>query len=244
MNRVVSREEWNRARLALREEEQAHAKRSEELTEARRELPWVKVEKRYEFDTEHGRRTLADLFEGRSQLLAYNVMFGPTYEAACPGCSNVADHLDATLVHLNHRDVTLICFSRAPHEKLQAYKRRMGWKFPYVSTAGSSFPFDFELALRPEQVAGSEEIQGLVRSPPDWLSDWSRDVGTELEQGLAENPSWIAFAREGDDVYQTYFCPAPDRDRVTTYYHLLLDMAPKGRGEEFRAWRKDEYDPE
>ena len=242
MNRVVSREDWNAARMELRQQEEAHAKQSQEIAERRAKLPWFRVDREYAFDTESGRRTLAELFEGRSQLLAYNIMFGLDYEAACPGCSNLADHLDATLVHLNHRDVTLICFSRAPIEKLRAYKQRMGWKFPYVSTAGTDFPFDFELALRPAQVARSAEIQGMVNSPPDWLADWATDVGTDLEHGLAENPSWIAFALEDGAVYQTYFRPAPDRDLVTTYYHLLLDMTPKGRGEDFRAWRKDEYD--
>src|SRR5215218_2494856 len=142
-HKVGTREEWQAARDELLERENELAQRSEELAQQRRELPWVPVEKEYSFETEDGKKTLPELFDGRSQLLAYNIMFGPDYTGACPGCSNLADNLDGGLVHLNHRDVTLLCFSRAPNDKLQAYKRRMGWKFPYVSTHGSEFSFDF-----------------------------------------------------------------------------------------------------
>jgi predicted dithiol-disulfide oxidoreductase (DUF899 family) len=138
-HQVGTREEWEAAREELLKRENEHAERSEELARQRRELPWVPVEKEYSFETEEGTKTLAELFDGRSQLLAYNIMFGPDYEAACPGCSNLADHLGGGLVHLNHRDVTFPCFSRAPLEKLQAYKQRMGWKFPWVSTTRASF---------------------------------------------------------------------------------------------------------
>ena len=126
-HKTATREEWQAARNALLERENELAERSKDLADERRELPWVKVEKEYSFATEEGTKTLAELFDGRSQLLAYNIMFGPSYSGACPGCSNLADHLDSALVHLNHRDVTLMCFSRAPIEKLQAYKQRMGW---------------------------------------------------------------------------------------------------------------------
>jgi predicted dithiol-disulfide oxidoreductase (DUF899 family) len=164
----------------------------------------VPVEKEYTFETDEGKKTLAELFDGRSQLLAYNLMFGPDCTVgACPGCSNLGDHLDAALVHLNHRDVTLLGFSRAPLPKLQAYKQRMGWKFPYVSTYGSDFPFDFDLALTEQQMA---EID---------------------DNGV---------------VHHTYPRMAPDRDFVVPYYHLLLDRTPKGRVDDFRAWRHDEYD--
>jgi predicted dithiol-disulfide oxidoreductase (DUF899 family) len=240
-HKVGTREEWREARNELLERENEHAERSEELARLRRELPWVPVEKEYAFDTEDGKKTLAELFDGRSQLLAYNIMFGPSYEGACPGCSNLADHLDASLVHLNYRDVTLLCFSRAPLEKLQAYKRRMGWQFRWVSTYESDFPFDFELAITEEQAADIEEIQTLLKEPPDWLQDWSKQVGTELEKGLRENPSWIAFALEEGVVYHTYTRSAPDRDFVVPYYSLLLDRTPNGRIEEFRAYRRDEY---
>src|SRR5213083_3232065 len=132
---IGNREEWQAARDELAKLEAEQAERNEEIKSKRRDLPWVPVEKTYEFDTEDGKKTLAELFDGRSQLLAYNIMYGPDYAVgACPGCSNLGDELDATRVHLNHRDVTLICFSRAPIDRLAAYKRRMGWSFPYVST--------------------------------------------------------------------------------------------------------------
>src|SRR6266513_746890 len=157
-HKVGTREEWQAARDELAKLEAEHAKRNAEIKGKRLELPWVPVEKEYEFDTEDGRKTLAELFEGRSQLLAYNIMFGPDYEVgACPGCTNLGDGLDGSLVHLNHRDVTLICFSRAPIDRLIAYKERMGWHFPYVSTNGTGFPFDFGLALTPEQAQGIPE---------------------------------------------------------------------------------------
>jgi predicted dithiol-disulfide oxidoreductase (DUF899 family) len=241
-HKVGTREDWLAARNALLERENEHAERSEELARERQELPWVPVEKEYTFATDEGTKTLAELFDGRSQLLAYNIMFGPTYEAACPGCSNLADHLDAALVHLNNRDITLLCFSRAPLEKLQPYKQRMGWTFPWVSTNESDFPFDFELALTEEQAAGIEEIQTMLKDPPDWLQEWSDSVGTELEYGLRENPSWIAFALEDGVVYHTYFRAAPDRDFVVPYYMQLIDRTPKGRSDDMRAWRHDEYE--
>jgi predicted dithiol-disulfide oxidoreductase (DUF899 family) len=152
---------------------------------------------------------LAALFDERSQLLAYNIMFRPEYTGACPGCSNLADHLDAGVVHL----VTLFCISRPPLEKLQAYKRRMGWKFPWVSSYGR----------------------------PDWLQGWAESVGTNLEAGLAEGPGWMAFALEDGVVYHTSSRLAPDRDFVVPYYHQRLDRTPKRQVDEFRAWRHDEY---
>jgi predicted dithiol-disulfide oxidoreductase (DUF899 family) len=241
-HKVATREEWLTARNELLEQEQEHAARSEELAKRRLELPWVRVDKEYTFETDDGPKTLAELFDGRSQLLAYNIMFGPEYTGACPGCSNLADHLDGGLVHLDHRDVTLICFSRAPLEKLQAYKRRMGWTFPWISTYGSDFPFDFDLAFTRERLSGIEEVQTMLEEPPDWLRDWAKDVGTDLETGMAENPSWIAFAVEDGVVYHTYTRMAPDRDLVVPYYHQLLDLTPKGRVDEFRAVRHDEYE--
>src|SRR3954463_16678911 len=137
-----TREEWQAARDELAKLEAEHAELGQRVTEQRRRLPWVPVEKEYVFQTEAGPRTLADLFDGRSQLLAYNIMFGPDYElGACPGCSNLVDHLDVAALHLGHRDVTLIAFSRAPIDRLVAYGRRMGWQLPYVSTYGTDFPF-------------------------------------------------------------------------------------------------------
>jgi predicted dithiol-disulfide oxidoreductase (DUF899 family) len=240
-HKVGTREEWKAARDELLERENEHAERSEKLMKQRQELPWVPVEKEYTFDTDAGPKTLADLFDGRSQLLAYNIMFGPSYEGACPGCSNLADHLDSALVHMNNRDVTLMAFSRAPKEKLRAYKQRMGWEFPYVSTHGTDFAFDYELAITPEQVAETDELQETLKDPPDWLQDWSKAVGSDLEQAMTENPTWIAFAREDGAVYHTYTRMAPDRDFVVPYYYQLLDRTPMGRSDDFRAFRKDEY---
>src|SRR6476659_4321408 len=182
---IGTREEWQAARDELAKLEAEQAERNAEIKSRRLQLPWVPVEKEYEFDTDEGKKTLAELFDGRSQLLAYNIMFGPDYQVgACPGCSNLGDELDATRVHLNHRDVTLICFSRAPIERLAAYKQRMSWEFPYVSTYGSDFPFDFQLALTPEQAAQVPEITEMLANPPAFLQEWSKQVGAKLEDGL------------------------------------------------------------
>jgi predicted dithiol-disulfide oxidoreductase (DUF899 family) len=238
---IGTREDWQKAREELAKLEAEHAELGRKVVEQRRQLPWVPVEKEYEFDTEDGKKTLADLFEGRSQLLAYNIMYGPDYEVgACPGCSNLGDELDATRVHLAHRDVTLICFSRAPIDRLVAYKQRMGWQFPYVSTNGTDFPFDFGLALTPEQAQEIPEVQEILANPPEWLQDWGRQVGAKLEDGLRENPSFIAFTRDNGTVYHTYTVSAPD-PFVQPYNAFLLERTPKSPPEEPRAWRKDEY---
>jgi predicted dithiol-disulfide oxidoreductase (DUF899 family) len=238
---VATREEWDAARAELAKLESEQAELAKKVTERRRELPWVPVEKEYEFDTQDGKKTLAELFEGRSQLLAYNIMYGPDYEVgACPGCSNLGDELSATRVHLNHHDVTLICFSRAPIDRLTAYKERMGWEFPYVSTNGTDFPFDFNLALTPEQAQEIPEVTEMLANPPEWLEEWSRQVGAKLEDGLREAPSFIAFARDNGTIYHTYTVQAPD-PFVAPYHAFLLDRTPKPGSEEPRAWRKDEY---
>jgi len=236
-----TREEWRAARAELAKLESEQAARAGEITRKRREIPWVPVEKEYEFDTEEGKKTLAELFDGRSQLLAYNVMFGPDYaNGACPGCTSLADELSGGLVHLNHRDVTLICFSRAPIERLTAYKQRMGWQFPYVSTYNTDFAFDFGLALTPEQAQQIPEVKEMLADPPGWLEEWSDQVGAKLEDGMRENPSWIAFARDNGTVYHTYTVSAPD-PFVAPYYTFLLERTPKAQPAEPRAWRKDEY---
>jgi predicted dithiol-disulfide oxidoreductase (DUF899 family) len=236
-----TREEWQAARAELAKLEAEHAELERKITEQRRQLPWVKVEKEYEFDTEDGKKSLADLFEGRSQLLAYNIMYGPDYSVgACPGCTSLGDEFDGPRVHLNHRDVTLICFSRAPIDRLVAYKRRMGWQFPYVSTYGSDFPFDFGLALTPEQAREIRQIQEMISNPPEFLQDWSRQVGAKLEDGLREAPSFIAFARENGSVYHTYTVTAPD-PFVAPYHSFLEQRTPKGGGDETSVRRKDEY---
>src|ERR1043166_1323994 len=240
-HKTGTREEWQAARDELAKLEAEQADRHQEIKSKRLELPWVPVEKEYEFDTEEGKKSLADLFEGRSQLLAYNVMYGPDYKnGACPGCTSLADELSGGLVHLNHRDVTLICFSRAPIEWLTAYKKRMGWEFPYVSTYNTDFAFDFGLALTKEQAQEIPEVKEMLADPPGWLEEWAEQVGAKLEDGLREAPSWIAFARENGTVYHTYTVSAPD-PFVAPYHAFLLERTPKAQPEENRAWRKDEY---
>jgi predicted dithiol-disulfide oxidoreductase (DUF899 family) len=240
-HKTGTRAEWQAARDELAKLEGEQAQLNEKVKQQRRELPWVPVEKEYELDTEDGKKTLAELFDGRSQLLAYNVMFGPDYEnGACPGCTSLADELSGGLVHLNHRDVTLICFSRAPIERLTAYKKRMGWEFPYVSTYNSDFPFDFGLALTEEQAQKVPEVKEMIENPPEFLEKWSKQVGAELKDGLREAPSWIAFARDNGTVYHTYTVTAPD-PFVAPYFSFLLERTPIAPSEEFLAWRKDEY---
>ena len=240
-HKIANHEEWKEARDELAKLEAEQATRNEEIKRKRFELPWVPVEKSYEFDTEDGTKTLDELFDGRSQLLAYNIMFGPDYTlGACPGCTSLADGLDGSLVHLNHRDVTLLCFSRAPIGRLAAYKQRMGWQFPYVSTYNTDFAFDFGLALTEEQAQRVPEITEMIESPPEWLQEWSAQIGAELKDGLRENPSWIAFARENDAVYHTYTVSAPD-PFVAPYFNFLLERTPRPQPAEPRSWRKDEY---
>ena len=240
-HKIATREEWQTARDELARLEAEHAELGGKIAAKRRDLPWVPVQKNYQFGTAEGTKTLAELFDGRSQLLAYNIMFGPDFEVgACPGCSNLGDELDATRLHLNHRDVTLICFSRAPIDRLTAYKERMGWTFPYVSTYGSDFPFDFGLAMTPEQAEQIPEVRLMVDNPPGWLQEWSQQVGANLEDGLRENPSFIAFVREDGAVFHTYTVSAPD-PFVAPYHSFLLDRTPRPGPEEPRAWRKDEY---
>jgi predicted dithiol-disulfide oxidoreductase (DUF899 family) len=240
-HKTGTREEWQAARDELAKLEAEQARQNEEVRKKRLDLPWVPVEKEYELDTEAGKKSLAELFDGRSQLLAYNVMFGPDYtHGACPGCTSLADGLNGSLVHLNHRDVTLLCFSRAPIDRLTAYKERMGWEFPYVSTYNSDFAFDFGLALTEERALDVPEIKELVDDPPEWLREWSGQIGAELKDGLRENPSWIAFARENGTVYHTYTVSAPD-PFVAPYFNFLLERTPRPEPPEPRAWRKDEY---
>jgi predicted dithiol-disulfide oxidoreductase (DUF899 family) len=241
MHTVGTREEWQAARDELAKLEAEHAELNGKVVEARRALPWVPVEKEYVFDTETGRKTLAELFDGRSQLLAYNIMFGPDYSlGACPGCTNLGDELSGTHVHLAHRDVTQICFSRAPIDRLTAYKERMGWEFPYVSTYNSDFPFDFNLALAPEQAREIPQIVEMTTNPPDWLEEWGRQVGADLEDGLREAPSYIAFARENGTIFHTYTVSAPD-PFVAPFHSFLLERTPVGGDSDPRAFRKDEY---
>jgi predicted dithiol-disulfide oxidoreductase (DUF899 family) len=240
-HKIGTREDWQTARDELARLEAEQAEREEEIKRRRRELPWVPVEKEYEFETEEGKKTLAELFDGRSQLLAYNIMYGPDYElGACPGCTNLADGFEGALLHLNKRDLTFICFSRAPIDRLVAYKKRMSWQFPYVSTYGTEFPFDFGLALSEEQAERIPEVKTMVDDPPEWLQFWSTQIGAELKDGLREAPGYIAFARESGTVYHTYTVTAPD-PFVAPFFNFLLERTPKPQPGEPRNYRKDEY---
>ncbi len=238
---VGTREEWQAARAELAKLEAEQAELGQRVTDQRRQLPWVPVEKEYAFDTEAGKKTLAELFEGRSQLLAYNIMFGPEYSlGACPGCTTLGDELSATQVHLAHEDVTLVCFSRAPIDRLIAYKQRMGWDFPYVSTYETDFPYDFGLALRAGQAQNIPPLKEIIDNPPEWMEKWGRQIGAPLEDGLRETPAWIAFARENGTVFHTYTVTAPD-PFVAPYHSFLLQRTPKASDEPPGATRKDEY---
>ena len=227
---IGTREEWLAARVDLLEQEKELTRRSDELARRRQELPWVAVEEEYEFETSDGTITLAELFDGRSQLLVFHLMFGPDDEAACPGCSWMADHSDPAVVHLNHRDVTFVATSRAPIEKIDAYERRMGWSFPWVSCGGTDFNRDFSLFTEEQRRTGRGYNFGTPRRADIRLGD-------EELHGLS------AFALEDGVVYHTY----STFDRGTDVLHgtwQLLDRAPKGRGEDFSDWprRHDEYD--
>jgi predicted dithiol-disulfide oxidoreductase (DUF899 family) len=240
-HKIGTREEWQAARDELAKLEAESAEREQEINRKRRELPWVPVEKDYEFDTAEGKKSLSDLFEGRSQLLAYNIMFGPDYtKGACPGCSSLADGLDSQRIHLNHRDVTLMAFSRAPIDRLTAYKERMGWEFPYVSTYDTDFPWDFGLAMTEEQAREIPEVKQMIDDPPEWLQRWSEAIGAELKDGLREGPSWIAFARDNGTIYHTYTVMAPD-PFVAPWFSALLNRTPKEQPEDPGSLRKDEY---
>ena len=223
---IGTREEWQAARDELAKLEAEQAERDEEIKRKRRELPWVPVEKEYEFDTEDGKKTLAELFDGRSQLLAYNIMYGPDYEiGACPGCTNLADGFDGSLLHLNKRDVTFICFSRAPIDRLAAYRQRMGWEFPYVSTYETEFPFDFGLALTEEQAEQIPEIQEMVERPAG-LAPILVEAGRRRAQGRAARGARVhrVRARQRDRLPHLHGDGTGPVRRP--YFSFLLDRTP------------------
>jgi predicted dithiol-disulfide oxidoreductase (DUF899 family) len=252
-HKVGTREEWLAARIALLEREKELTRRSDKLARERQELPWVRVEKEYRFETDEGTKTLPELFAGRSQLLVYHFMFGPAYTSGCPTCSAAADTFDGGVVHLNQRDVTFLCASRAPLEKLQAYKRRMGWSFPWVSAAGSEFNFDFGVSFTEEQQReGAEynyrslELKSVLEEgvANDQIVELAYAVGTDLARYLTELPGLSAFALKDGVVYHTYSCYARGGEFVLGFYPFL-DRAPKGRdeGSPPENWirRHDEY---
>src|SRR5213080_1846704 len=238
-HRVGTQEEWQAAREELLGREKELTRMNDELAELRRELPWVPVEKEYEFATADGTKSLAELFDGRSQLLIYHFMFGPSYEAGCTVCSSIADTIDPNAVHLAARDVTMLLVSRAPVEKLQAYKKRMGWGLDWVSAGGSDFNRDLgfthtEKELRPF-------LEGEI---PPAVKQNAESCGTDVAGYVTEAPGLSAYALSDGTVYRTYVTTARGLEPAMAYYGLL-DRTPLGRREEGEAthWlrRHDEY---
>ncbi|WP_137132014.1 thioredoxin family protein [Rhizobium sp. FY34] len=228
---VVSKEEWLEARKALLAREKEMTRLRDAINRERLDLPWVKVEADYRFQTPFGERRLADLFEGRSQLIVYHFMFGPDWDAGCTGCSFLADHLDGTLPHLNHHDVTLTCVSRAPLDKIEAYKRRMGWRFPWVSSFGSSFNLDFGVSFRPEELASGSVFYNFRDTPSAKAHD--------------ELPGQSAFYKdETGQIFHTYSSYARGGEEMLATM-MILDIAPLGRNESETMnfiKRHDEYE--
>ena len=204
--------------------EKEHTRLGDELASRRRELPWVRVEKEYGFDSDDGARTLAELFDGRSQLLVYHFMFGPTYEAGCPTCSSMADAVDGALPHLHARDVTMTYVSQAPLEKLQAYKRRMGWNMPWVSSARSDFNFDFGYSRTEEQTREAFAPMLEAGAPPG-VEDNASSSGTDVTGYLTQGPGFSAFVLDDGAVYQTYGTTARGLEFLMGYYGIL-DRTP------------------
>jgi predicted dithiol-disulfide oxidoreductase (DUF899 family) len=251
-HRIGTRQEWLAARRELLAAEKEHTRRGDELARMRRALPWVRVDKAYGFDTEDGRKTLAELFAGRSQLLVYHFMFGPDYAAGCPSCSSIADGFDGIVEHLAHRaGVTMLCVSRAPLEKLLAYRERMGWTFPWVSSYGGDFNYDFTASrtLRELREGGEYnyaaygDMTPALEAPSVALARSAERSGATLEQYLQEAPGVSAFALSDGVVHHTYSAYARGLDALWGAYQWL-DRAPYGRNEEGDAsWRRrDEYE--
>jgi predicted dithiol-disulfide oxidoreductase (DUF899 family) len=247
-----TREEWLAARLELLDAEKDLTRRSDALARRRQELPWVRVDKAYRFDTEDGEASLADLFRGRSQLLVYHFMFGPDYTAGCTACSAIADGFNGFAVHLANHDVMLWAVSRAPLAKLEAYKRRMGWTFPWASSLGSDFNFDFNVSLTEEQQrlgtveynyrreAGAPPVGRDTEEGPE--ADMAARSGTDVLGYTRERPGMSAFVLEGGVVYHSYSSYARGLDGLWGMYQWL-DRAPLGRNETGIWWRRhDEYD--
>ena len=249
-HRIGTREEWLAAREQLLVREKEHTRLGDEIAQTRRNLPWVRVEKEYRFEADAGVKSLAELFDGRSQLLVYHFMFGPSYAAGCPVNSSIADSIDGVVPHLHARDATLLLVSQAPLEKLQAYKRRMGWSIPWVSSSPSDFNFDLGFSQTEEQ---SREAVAQIALPsrtlegdafPPIVEQNARATGTDVVGYLTEIPGFSTFVRDGDDVYHVYSTTWRGLEFLMTYYPIL-DHAPKGRdeGEDWQLWirRHDEY---
>ena len=249
---VGTREEWLTARLALFQAEKDFTRRSDELARQRQALPWVKVDKTYRFDTVEGQATLADLFRGRSQLLVYHFMFGPDYKAGCPSCSAIADGFNGIFVHLMNHDVAFTAVSRAPLAKLEAYKQRLGWTFPWASSHDSDFNFDFNVSFTEQQQREKGIDYNFQREPKFvWRAKAGGDMsaedrfaascGTDTPTYHRDRPGMSAFAIEDGVIYHTYSTYARGLDALWGMYPWL-DRAPKGRNETSPWWkRRDEY---
>jgi predicted dithiol-disulfide oxidoreductase (DUF899 family) len=264
-HRIGTREDWLAAREELLVREKEHTRLGDELARRRRELPWVQVEKEYRLDTDDGEKSLIELFDGRSQLLVYHFMFGPSYQAGCPVNSSIADTVDGVLPHLHARDVTFVFVSQAPLEKLQAYKRRMGWSFPWVSSARTDFNFDLGFSHTDEQGraavaqmrptglefrSASTEARRATRPRtetglPPIVEHNARSCGTDVVGYLTESPGFSTFVHDNGSLYHTYSTTWRGLEFVMGYYPIL-DHAPKGRdeGEAWQLWirRHDEYE--
>jgi len=242
-HQIGTREEWVAAREQLLLREKEHTRLGDELAQQRRELPWVPVESDYRFDTEDGEKSLVELFDGRSQLLVYHFMFGPSYEAGCPTCSSMADGVDGLLPHLHARDVTFLFVSQAPLEKLLSYKRRMGWSIPWASSAHSQFNFDLGFSSSEEQTR--EWVAPMVEQLPPIAAHNAGSTGTDLIGYLTELFGFSAFVRDDGAVYHTYSTTGRGVEFLMGYYPIL-DRAPNGRdeGEAWQLWirRHDEYE--
>ncbi|MEM5370523.1 DUF899 domain-containing protein [Paraburkholderia azotifigens] len=247
---VSTRDAWLKARLELLEAEKELTRRSDELARQRAALPWVRLDRQYRFETEKGSATLADLFEGRSQLIVYHFMFGPDYTAGCPSCSAIADGFDGMAVHLANHDVMLTAVSRAPLAKLQDYKKRMGWKFPWASAHGSEFNFDFNVSYSEEaQRAGNIEYNFVrgghamdMTPAPEPVVQFAACCGTDAPTYSRDRPGVSTFVREDGVVYHAYSTYARGLDGLWGMYQWL-DRAPKGRNETGVWWRRhDEYE--
>jgi len=245
---IGTREEWLKARVALLEAEKEYTRRGDELAQQRRTLPWVRIDKHYRFETDDGSVSLVDLFKGRSQLLVYHFMFGSDYAAGCPSCSSIADGFNGIAVHLANHDVMLTAVSRAPLAKLQAYKERMGWTFPWASAHGGDFNFDFNVSLTEEaQREGSFDYNYRRGEPlrvggePAPVSPSAASCGTDTPTYMRERPGLSAFLRADGAIYHTYSAYARGVDGIWGMYPWL-DRAPLGRNEQGMWWRRhDEY---
>ena len=247
---IATHDEWLAEREELLEREKEYTRLGDELAKLRRELPWLRVDKDYRFATDDGEKSLVELFDGRSQLLVYHFMFGPSYEAGCPVNSSIADSIDGVLPHLHARDVTFILVSQAPIEKLQAYNRRMVWSLPWVSSSPGDFNFDLGFSQTEERSREAvEQIHLPARASlgdafPPIVEQNARASGTDIVGYLTESPGFSSFVRDGEDVYQAYSTTWRGLEFIMTYYPIL-DHAPKGRdeGEAWQLWirRHDEY---